>query len=191
MTAGTATPTRGASRHDPVTRAVHWLVTGCAVSAVGLAWAMIEAPRPGAARAGLLMLHGSLGSVIFVLTVFWIAWRQRHPAPPLRPAMSVAEAALARATQVAIFFLFLAMPVSGYVALAAAGRPLDLFGVVDIPPALAASGSLSQTAIALHLAGEFLVYAVLALHVSGALRHAFRRDGIIERMLPRPQRGVR
>ena len=45
---------------------------------------------------------------------------------------------------------------------------------------------LAQAAVALHLTGEFLIYGLLALHVSAALMHAFvRRDGIFERMLPR------
>jgi len=36
-----------------------------------------------------------------------------------------------------------------------------------------------------HLAGLFLVYAVVALHVGAALMHRFvRRNGILERMLP-------
>jgi cytochrome b561 len=40
--------------------------------------------------------------------------------------------------------------------------------------------------MALHLIGEFLIYGSVALHVSAALMHGFlRRDGILERMLPR------
>jgi cytochrome b561 len=34
--------------------------------------------------------------------------------------------------------------------------------------------------------GQYLVYLLVALHVAGALYHAvIRRDGVLERMLPR------
>jgi cytochrome b561 len=43
-----------------------------------------------------------------------------------------------------------------------------------------------QAAIALHFAGQFLIYGLVALHIGAALMHGFiRRDGILERMLPR------
>jgi cytochrome b561 len=78
------------------------------------------------------------------------------------------------------------MPLSGYVGLAAAGKPVSLFGIVPIPLLAPQSGRLSQAAIALHLCGEFMIYGLVALHVGAALMHGFiRRDGILERMLPR------
>ena len=78
------------------------------------------------------------------------------------------------------------MPLSGYVSLAAAGRPLSFFGIVALPALVPQSGLVSQTAIALHLVGEFVIYALLAAHIGAALMHGFiRRDGILERMLPR------
>jgi cytochrome b561 len=99
--------------------------------------------------------------------------------------LRASEAWLARATQGAIFLLFIVMPVTGYVSLAAAGVPLRLFGLVDLPLLAPESGRLSQVAIALHLAGEFLIYGLVALHIAAALMHGLvRRDGILERMLP-------
>jgi cytochrome b561 len=63
--------------------------------------------------------------------------------------------------------------------------PLRFFGLVDLPLLVPESGRLSQVAIALHLAGEFLIYALVALHIAAALMHGLvRRDGILERMLP-------
>ncbi len=42
----------------------------------------------------------------------------------------------------------------------------------------------------MHLAGQFVVYALVAVHVAAALMHALiRRDGVFERMLPRRRAG--
>jgi cytochrome b561 len=172
--------------YDPVARRVHWLSAILALVTILLAWCMVGAPRHSDARGWLVMLHGSFGITMLAMMVFWAGWRLRHKSPSLRPALTMIEMVLARATQAAIFLLFVAMPVSGYVSLAAAGKPVSLFGVIEIPPLAPESGRLSQAAIALHLAGELLIYGFVALHIGAALMHGFiRRDGILERMLPR------
>jgi cytochrome b561 len=182
----TATRSREDPVYDPITRGVHWLNAILALMVIFLAWAMLGMPRHSNARGWLIMLHASLGIVVLAVMLFWAGWRLRHGSPPLRPLLTALEAMLARATQAGIFVLFVAMPISGYVALAAAGKSVALFGLVNIPLLTPESDRLSQAAIALHLAGEFLIYALVALHVAAALRHGFiRRDGILERMLPR------
>src|SRR5271170_5849524 len=51
------------------------------------------------------------------------------------------------------------------------------------PPLLPENERLSQTAIAVHLAGQFLVYGLVAVHVAAALMHRIiGRYGILERM---------
>jgi cytochrome b561 len=185
-------PQDNAARSDnpiyhPIARRVHWLSAILALVTILLAWCLLGAPRHSAARDWLIMLHGSCGLAILALMVFWGGWRLRHPPPSLRRTLSGVETVLARATQAAIFLLFVVMPVSGYIGLAAAGHPVSLFGVVDIPPVVPPSGRLSQAANAVHLGGEFLIYGLVALHVGAALMHGVRRDGILELMLPRPR----
>jgi cytochrome b561 len=134
----------------------------------------------------LIALHGSFGIVILALLIFWAGWRLRHRSPPLYPVLSRIEVLLAHATHAALFLLFLAMPLSGYVGLAATGHAVSFFGIIDIPPLVPQSGRLSQAAIALHLLGQFLIYGLVAMHAAAAMMHGFiRRDGILERMLPR------
>lgn len=176
--------------YDRVSRALHWGNAILAAVVIGLAWSFSEAPRASGARYWLLNLHLSLGTVILGIMLVWGGWRLRHPAPPLRPLLSRLEAMTARLAQAALYLLFIAMPVSGYVCEMAAGHTVALFGIVPVPSLLAEDPRLAQLALALHLAGQLLIYAVVALHIAGALMHAFvRRDGVFEWMLPR--RGAR
>ena len=171
--------------YDPVARRLHWGNAILALITIMLAWAISGAPRHSDARSWLITLHGSCGIVILAVMMVWAGWRLRHESPSLRPALTWAEVVLARGTQMAIFVLFVAMPVSGYVSLAAAGKVVSLFGIIPLPLLAPQSGRLSQAAIAFHLLGEFLIYALVGLHISAALLHGFvRRDDILQRMLP-------
>ena len=78
------------------------------------------------------------------------------------------------------------MPVAGYVNAAAQGQAVSLFGTVSIPPLLPVDRRLAQAAIAAHLVGQYFVYLLVAAHIAAALFHRIvRRDGVLERMLPR------
>jgi cytochrome b561 len=75
--------------------------------------------------------------------------------------------------------------VSGYVNAAASGHSVSVFGLFAVPSLLPEDPRLSQAAIAIHLTGQFLIYALVGLHVGAALMHRFvRRNRILDRMLP-------
>jgi cytochrome b561 len=172
--------------YDPIARGLHWLNVILVVATIALAYGISGAARHSEARAWLLMLHGSVGIVILALMLFWASWRLGHPSPPLRPILTRIEVWLAHATQASIFLLFVAMPLTGYIILAASAHAVSFFGIVAIPPLVPQNDRLAQVAVALHLCGELLIYALVGMHISAALMHGFiRRDGILERMLPR------
>ncbi len=171
--------------YDPVARALHWLVAGLAVVVVSLAWAIPGAPRETESRDLLLLLHRSVGLSILALMVCRVLWRLGHPPPPLPAGLPRIEALAAHADHALLYVLFLVMPLSGYLNAAAAGHSVSLFGVVAIAPLVPENDRLSQAAIAVHLAGQFLVYGLVAIHVAAALTHRLvRRNTILERMLP-------
>ncbi len=171
--------------YDPVARGVHWLVAALAVTAVALGLASLGAPRETASRNLLLVLHRSVGLSILALMVFRMIWRVRHRAPPLPPGFPRIEALAAHADHALLYLLFLVMPLSGYANAAAAGHAVSFFGAFAIPPLLPENDRVSQIAVAVHLVGQFLVYALVAAHVAAALLHRIRRrHAIWQRMLP-------
>jgi cytochrome b561 len=171
--------------YDPVARAVHWLVAGLAVIVVAFGLAIPGAPRETDSRALLMLLHRSVGLSILALMVFRALWRLGHRPPPLPLGFPRIEALAAHADHALLYLLFFVMPLSGYLNAAAAGHWVSFFGIVAIPPVVPENGRLSQIADALHLAGQFAIYALVAVHVAAALMHAIvRRNGILERMLP-------
>jgi cytochrome b561 len=171
--------------YGPVARAVHWAVAALAVVVVGLGWAIPGAPRDGDSRELLLFLHRSVGLLILAVMVFRVIWRLTHPPPPFPAGFPRLEAAVAHADHALLYIVFLVMPLTGFLNAAAAGHPVSFFGLFAIPPLLPEDPRLAQIAVAIHLAGQFVVYALVAVHVAAALTHRFvRRNRILDRMLP-------
>lgn len=175
-----------AAGYGAVARGLHWLVAGLVVLVVAFGWAAEAAPHSTAARGSLLFLHRSIGLVILAAMVLRALWRWRRPPPALPQSVGALETVLAELTHLALYVVLIAMPLAGYLNAAAAQHPVSFFGLADIPPLVPADRRLSQIAIAVHLAGQYALYAFVALHVAGALYHAaLRRDGVLDRMLPR------
>lgn len=171
--------------YDPVARAVHWTVAVLAILVVALGWTIPGAPRGDDSRELLLLLHRSVGMLILLLMVFRIVWRLMHPPPPLPSDFPKLERAAAHANHALLYVLFLVMPLSGLLNAAAAGHPVSFFGLFVIPPPIPENPPLAKVAIAVHLAGQFIVYVLVAIHVAAALTHRFvRRNRILDRMLP-------
>ena len=130
-------------------------------------------------------MHRSIGLTILALMTFRTLWRRRHPPPPLPAAVGPVVTRLAPLTHYALYLIFIAMPLAGYVNSAAAGHDVSVFGLFSIPPLVPRDGRVAQWAIAVHLLGQYVVYLLVSLHVAGALYHrAICRDGVFERMLP-------
>ncbi len=174
-----------AARFDNVAVAMHWLVALLAIAVVVLGWLIPEAPRGSAWREWLLILHRSLGLVILLAMLFRAVWRFNHPPPHLPASLARVEVVVAHLTHFLLYAVFVAMALAGYVNTAAAGHSISLFGIVGIPPLIPEDQRLAQWAFAAHLAGQFAIYALVAMHVAAALLHLLiRRDGVFERMLP-------
>jgi cytochrome b561 len=159
---------RGAS-YDRVAQAVHWLVAALALTVVWLGWGIAWTPRNTPQRDLFVMVHESFGLTILAAMVFRAWWRWRHSPPPLPPALSRLEAGLAWLTHIALYVFLIAMPLAGYLSVAAAGRLVEFFGVFSIPPLLPENNRWSQVAIAIHLVGQYPLYLFVTLHLGGAL----------------------
>jgi cytochrome b561 len=174
--------------YDRVARTLHWLVAGLAVVVVSLGWAIPGSTRESDSRDWLLLLHRSIGLLILALMLFRVFWRWRHPPPPLPAEFPAIESLAAHADHALLYVMFLVMPLSGFLNAAVAGHGVSFFGLLTIPSFLPASGRWSQIAVAVHLAGQFAVYGLVAMHVAAALMHRFiRRNRILDRMLPSPR----
>ena len=179
-----STPNTPTASFGRVAVALHWIVAACLLCSVilGLVIGNVEESE---ATEQALAAHKSFGITIFVLMIARLAWRLTHRAPPLPADIPHYQRALAGLTHGLIYATLLAMPIAGYVAVAARGRETQFFGLFDVPQWAPLSRALSQNATTVHVYGQYLVYALIVAHVGAALYHRFiLKDEVLARMLP-------
>ena len=173
-------------RYTPTAQALHWLTAVLMLVAVVLAWIFMEMPATAWDRFTYITLHKSVGQTIFLLAVFRLIWRARHPPPSMAGRLARWEARAARSSHWLLYGIMIVMPLSGYILSTAAARPSPYFWLFYWPqPPLVPA--LAHAALSVHLVGQFFVYAFVGLHILGAGWHvAVRRDATLDRMLPPP-----
>ena len=167
-------------RYTRVAAVLHWLVAALIVANVVLA--LVAESLPDGMVRPAIDLHKSIGLTVLGLVLLRILWRISHPPPPLPAAYGRLERLGAHAAHIVLYGLILALPVSGWLHDSAfkdaAAHPLRLFWVVpwfrigavqNLDPAAkeAAHGQF----YALHAWSAYALYALLALHIIGALKH--------------------
>jgi len=180
------TPTKSyTNTYGPVAVALHWIIAGCLVCSV-IMGLFIGSVEESETTEQVLAIHKSFGVTIFVLMIARLLWRLTHPAPPLPASIPASQRIAAGLTHALLYVTLLAMPIAGYIAVAARGRETQFFGLFEIPQWVPLSRLLSQNATTVHVYGQFLVYALLAAHIGAALYHRFiLKDDVLARMLPR------
>ena len=169
------------ARYTRTAVALHWLVAALFVGQFAWGWLMQEIPKsPPGMRADAFNLHKSIGLCVLGLMLFRLGWRIAHR-PPALPPMPTWQAVLARVTHIALYAALIVQPVAGYLGSVWSGYPVKWFGIT-LPAWGSKSVALKDAMSNVHLVTSFVLLALVALHVAGALHHALRGDGLLARM---------
>ena len=182
------------SRYGTVAMTLHWLIAALVLTNIYLGLSFDYYQKGDAALFQVVQIHKSIGLTVLTLSILRLLWRLVNPVPPLPAGMSKPLKFLAHATHYLLYFLIIAIPLSGWAMVSSSrlGLPTKYFGLFDRPNiGFLASMPLDQKKMLGHQFGEiheFLAWSAIVLvviHVAGALYHQFlRRDDVLRRMLP-------
>ncbi len=177
-TAGTAGP-----RYTKVAIWLHWLI-GLAVI-VNICLAMLTEGLPKETRSAAMGLHKALGITILALTVIRILWRLGHRPPSLPAATPAWQRPLSKLVHFLFYMLLILLPLSGWVWMSAADRPIDFFGLFTVPTIVAPNENLADVMQDRHELLGLTMLGLAGIHILAALKHQFfDRTGLIGRMSP-------
>jgi cytochrome b561 len=181
-------------RYTRTAMVLHWLIALLIICNVVLGLTAESFPdswvRP------VVDTHKSIGITVLGLVLLRILWRVSHRPPPLPKAFPKWEHMAAHIAHFLLYLLMIGLPLSGWLHDSAwkdaATHPMHLFGVIPWPrvgfvmhldPAL--KESLHDRFGALHTWLGYALYALLAMHVGGALKHQWiDKKSVITRMVP-------
>jgi cytochrome b561/polyisoprenoid-binding protein YceI len=184
-------------RYSTVAIVLHWLIASALVFQVLVAWRMHDLKTP--LGFALTQLHKSVGITILVLSLARLGWRLANPPPPEPAGLAGWEQLLSKVVHVGLYVIMIGMPITGWIMVSASriDIPTLLYGVVPWPHlpvahlepvAKAAWRGFGSTS---HEWLSYGAYALIVLHVAGALKHQFfdRNMPVLSRMAPGAQAG--
>jgi cytochrome b561 len=170
-------------RWGSVAKTFHWLMALGILGAGVLGLVMTDMDR-GMAKLNAFALHKSIGLTVLALFLLRLVWRavDRRPADLPMPRL---QRVAAHAVHGVLYLFMLALPLSGWLFNSAKGFPLQWFKLFNLPALTGKNEDLAEIAIDVHEWLFWVLLAVLAAHVGGALlHHFFERDNTLRRMLP-------
>ncbi|MDT8386028.1 MAG: cytochrome b [Thiogranum sp.] len=168
---------------------LHWLIAVAVIGLFALGLWMVELDYydPWYQRAP--ELHKSAGVLLFGLVLLRLVWHYSNPRP--RPVGSRWESRAATLAHASLNLLLLATLVSGYLISTADGRPIDVFGLFQVPATLAGLQNQADLAGKIHELLSFILIGLAGLHALAALKHHFiNHDATLRRMLASRQEPV-
>jgi cytochrome b561 len=161
---------------------LHWAIAvliGCNIAlGIGAGYVPDAYVRP------VVDLHKSFGITVLVLFFLRLAWRLSHKPPAFPAGYKLWEARAAHAAHIALYVLIIAIPFTGWIHdsawKAAAAHPMKLYWFIPWFRLGFVTGLDPATKEYVHgLFGDihtylgYALYAVLFLHIAGALKHQF------------------
>ena len=118
-------------RYDPVAVTLHWFIAISIILMIPLGLFMEDLPI--AIRFDAFVFHKSLGITVLALSIFRLIWRLLNPPPALPDSMTPLEKFSANAVHWVLYFLMIAMPLTGWLMVSASNKfPTMFFWMAEI-----------------------------------------------------------
>lgn len=131
-------------------------------------------------------LHKSIGALLFLIMVFRLIWRLANKKPKPMSDNNDLEEHIAKIVHSILYILIFTVMLSGYLISTADGRPIEVFGLFNIPATLTGLENQEDMAGIIHLILAISLISLSGFHAMAALKHHFvNRDKTLIRMFGR------
>jgi cytochrome b561 len=173
-----------ATGYTGTAKALHWLIVLLLIAQFIFAWTMPHIGRNTPVTT-LISLHFTFGIIILAVAVVRLAWRLTHPEPAPEDGLPPWQNMSAHIVHWLLYALLFVVPVLGWMDASRRGMPVVLAGF-ELPKLLETRApGWNWTGDVHGLLANYVMLALVGLHVAAALYHHFvRHDGVLRRMMP-------
>lgn len=172
------------SRYGWVSIILHWLIALWVFGLFALGLWMMDLDYYSQWYRTAPDLHKSFGLLLFALMLLRLLWRLVNPKPSALPNYSRLTRVASSVGHGLLYVGLFALMISGYLISTADGRPIEFFGLFQVPALLSGLPRQEDIAGQVHeyLAWGLVIFA--GLHGLAALKHhVVDRDATLRRML--------
>ena len=161
-------------RYSNIAVTLHWLTAALVVTQVVIGFTFHNMER-GPDRMELFTWHKTVGATILILALLRLAYRLINRPPPFPEELPRWERLAAVWNHRAFYFLLVALPLTGLIAVSGKtdGWFTPLVGGIPLPTVPGISEGGGELSGGVHEVLVFTTLALLVLHIGAALKHQF------------------
>lgn len=142
----------------------------------------------GSFKGDVITLHKNIATTIIFLVMIRLFWRYTHPAPQLPDSMSPLMKKLAHAGHLALYFILLALPITGCLFSWSAGHPAPVLYLFNIPQLIGENPEVMAIVKPMHIYLSWFAGLLVVGHILAALKHHFiDKDHVLISMTRQPK----
>lgn len=170
-------------RYGSLSIGIHWLMLLLFVAVYGTIELRELFEKGSDPREALKIWHFMFGMLVFVLVWLRLAARLSGPTPAILPEPPGLQQLSSKLLHLALYLLMIGMPLTGWLMLSAAGKPIPFFGL-ELPALIDENKDLAKQIKEVHEFVGTTGYFLIGLHTVAALYHHYiKHDNTLTRML--------
>ena len=160
------------NRYGKVSRMLHWTIAILFISLIPMGIFASMIPEDTEYRNAYYVVHKTIGVTVFLLVIVRLIWNRLSRRPSLDSALTSREEKLAHRAHNTLYFMMLAIPITGFMMTSYHGYQTYFF-FWEMQP-LWEQSEIYQVWGGFHkYLLPYLIYIVLGAHILGALKHQF------------------
>ena len=160
------------NRYGKVSRMLHWTIAILFISLIPMGIFTSMIPEDTEYRNAYYVVHKTIGVTVFLLVIVRLIWNRLSLRPSLDSALTSREEKLAHRAHNTLYFMMLAIPITGFMMTSYHGYETYFF-FWEMQP-LWEQSEIYQVWGGFHkYLLPYLLYIVLGAHILGALKHQF------------------
>lgn len=171
-------------RYGTLSITMHWLMV-LLIIAVFASIELRELFEKGTENRDMFKsLHFMFGLTVFALVWIRLIMMLQQVTPAIMPTSTEIQMKVAKAVHVFLYLIMIGMPISGWLILSAAGKPIPFYGY-ELPALIDKNKEIAELIEEVHETVGEAGYFIIGLHAAAALYHHYiMGDNTLSRMLP-------